>query len=121
MFDLAAAIREHLAKLSAKVDGDCLLQCGQSCAQEGYGLVVDAVLAVLDEHPHLSAAGAPDPLPDPYANVDDDNAGLPSVVTYPGGKGFGCTRCHYWALGAVRDYGWCLTIRSIADQLGISY
>ncbi len=78
-----------------------------------------AVLAALDAHPHISAAGVPDPLPDPFPDLDDDNAGHLSVVRYPGGKGFGCTACHYWVQGAVRDYGWCVTVRAIADALQI--
>lgn len=78
-----------------------------------------AIIAVLDEHKHMSAAGVEDPLPDPFPELsDEDSAGGFSVSNWRG-IGFGCTRCHYEAMGCVRDYGWCLTLRGIARELGI--
>lgn len=50
MASLEARIRERLDAISAENDGDCATQCGRSCADDGYGDVMNAVLAVLEMH-----------------------------------------------------------------------
>lgn len=71
-----------------------------------------AVTAALDCHPHMSAAGAAQPLPDPFPEIDDYSVSRRS-------HDFGCTTCHYVGYGSVSGYGWCLTVRGIARELGI--
>jgi hypothetical protein len=50
MTDLAAQIRAKLDAIG-EGDDDCRMQCGRSCAEDGYDDVVAAVLVVLDLHP----------------------------------------------------------------------
>lgn len=58
MTDLDAAIRAKLDRI-AEQDGDCTLQCGASCASGGYGLAVDALLALLDLHKPFDPGDGP--------------------------------------------------------------
>jgi len=47
--DLDAAIRAKVSE-THRLDDDCNMQCGASCAAQGYGDITRGVLAVLDLH-----------------------------------------------------------------------
>lgn len=118
MIDLDAKIRERVAKRPSSFRG-MLRGDFAYLAHKGWSdRSAAALIAVLDQHRHMSAAGVEDPLPDPFPDLDEDNAGHFSVSNLRG-NGFGCTRCHYEGYGSVKDYGWCLTLRGIARELGI--
>lgn len=48
--DLYAAIRAKVDEISQRLDDDCNMQCGVSCASQGYDDVARALLAVLELH-----------------------------------------------------------------------
>jgi hypothetical protein len=118
MIDLDALIREAVAKRPSAFPGMSRSSASYLRYKGWSDRAAAAIIAVLDEHKHLSAAGVADPLPNPFPDLDEDNAGHFSTSNLRG-VGFGCTRCHYEGYGSVKDYGWCLTLRGMARELGI--
>jgi hypothetical protein len=89
MADLGAQIRARLDVIG-EGDDDCRMQCGRSCAEDGYDDVARALLAVVDRHkPHPRADGMP-----PYC--DQCAGGYEGVTAWP-----------------------CPTVLDIAKELGI--
>jgi hypothetical protein len=113
--DLDAEIRRRLAPAEdpgASVGLDTVFDWGDGWEQ--YTMVRDALLAVLDEHRHIARG---DELPDWQ---DPDSACYLSIYNVGRyNKPIGCTLCHYDAQGAVQGRGWCLTVRTIAQSMGI--
>ena len=52
--DLNAAIRAKVDEISQRLDDDCNMQCGVSCASQGYSDIARGVLAVLELHKSCS-------------------------------------------------------------------
>lgn len=50
MTDLNAAIRAKVHEVSQRLDDDCNMQCGVSCASQGYDDITRGLLAALDVH-----------------------------------------------------------------------
>jgi hypothetical protein len=64
----------------------------------------EAELAILDEHYILTS--------------DDKNPDYEEFCVYrfpSHGYDFGCVCCHYYAQGAVRNYGYCRTLAAVAS------
>ena len=114
--DLDAEIRRLLAHAEDQSESggwDTVFDWGDGWEQ--YTMVRDALLAVLDEHQHIARG---DELPDWQ---DPDSSGYLSIYNVgQWSKPIGCTVCHYYTQGAVYGKGWCLTVRTLAQSMGIS-
>jgi hypothetical protein len=91
-----SAPREAVAWLARQVEHDRARASGTEQAA-----VPDALLAVIDAH-HVIG-------PD---ETDEDYGEFGVSPAHPADHG--CVTCHYQAMGAVRGYGICWTVRRIA-------
>lgn len=78
--------------------------------------LVAAIINVLDEHVHIRKDGV---LLTPGGWSEEVKELYEVYSIYGGDRDFGCTRCHYYSQGAVHGYGWCRTVKAIAQPLGI--